>query len=165
MKMLSKSDELKHFGIPGMRWGVRKGPNRVNIGKKPGAASEWLKEAGQLTKNNLRHPILADRANRASIAAEKTLGSKLRRSLVVQNTKDLKDVNARLDKAIAQKKAEKEHMKTILKKYDVQIKKYMADMDDTPAGEKAWNEAKKLRAQMGTNAVQRFFNANLASRK
>lgn len=84
-KVYVRQAELKHFGVMGMKWGKRKAQ-----------AKEWLREAATATKNSITNPGKSDQANRESIAAEKTLGGKLRRSLLVQNTKDLKDVNARV---------------------------------------------------------------------
>lgn len=66
-------------------------------------ADSWLKEAGKLTWSSVRHPIIADRANRESIATG-DLSSKLRRSLLFQNTKEAKDVNRRIDAALKAKR-------------------------------------------------------------
>jgi hypothetical protein len=66
-------------------------------------ADYWLKEAGKATLSNIRHPIITGKANRESIATG-NLSSQLRRSLGYQNTKDLKDVNRRIDAALKAKR-------------------------------------------------------------
>jgi hypothetical protein len=131
---------LAHFGIKGMHWGVRR--KLIDIGRsdgaqKPGnsiyrtgkAVSDWGKEAGKLTKNNYRHPFLTSKAARASLKSD-TIGNRLRRTMVYQNTKNLRDINKRTDKLVAQKaaqralkKAEKAKMKDIKTQYR---KEYMA---------------------------------------
>jgi hypothetical protein len=68
-----------------------------------GWAHSWLKEAGKMQVSSLRHPIITSKANRAS-KKEGTLGSKLRRGLVYQNTTDLRDVNRRIDELLNNKK-------------------------------------------------------------
>lgn len=63
----------------------------------------WFKEAGKLMKNQYAHPILTERADRASKKAD-TFGNRLRRNTIYQNTKDLKDVNSRIEKMLADKR-------------------------------------------------------------
>lgn len=78
-------NDLKHYGRIGMKWG-----------KRTARAGGWLKEAGKLSKSSVTNPFLSDRANKESIATG-NLKTKLRRSLLYQNTKELKDVNARIE--------------------------------------------------------------------
>ena len=94
MKMISEN-ELAHVGVLGMKWGKRKGK------------SSWLKEAGKVTKNNLLHPIITDKADRESKKAG-SFKDNVRRTLAYQSTKDLKDINSRVDKILADKKKMKD---------------------------------------------------------
>jgi len=59
-------------------------------------ADSWLKEAGKLFVSNNRHPMIARMANEESIRTG-DLKTQLRRRLIVQNTKELKDVNQRIE--------------------------------------------------------------------
>ena len=99
MRYESQTD-LKHYGVLGMKWG-----------KRTAAVKNWGKEAGKLTVNSYKHPILSDRANKESIKADPSIKSRLRRTMVYQNTKDIKDVNQRLDKMLADKAARKAQLK------------------------------------------------------
>lgn len=56
----STSEILEHYGVKGMKWGLRKL-------KKIGVAyGKWETAARKATLNNYRHPILSDRAQRAA---------------------------------------------------------------------------------------------------
>ena len=66
----------------------------------------WLAEAGKLTINQYTHPIITERADRASKNAD-TLGNMIRRDTLYQNTNDLRDVNRRIYKEIMDSKAPK----------------------------------------------------------
>jgi len=115
---------LAHFGVLGMKWGVHR--TATQLGK---SAGNWGKEAGKMIKSNYTHPIITSRANRESKKAD-TMGNRVRRTLVYQNTKDLKDINKRIDTMVAEKaaqralnKAEKAKVKEIKDQYR---KEYMA---------------------------------------
>lgn len=89
-------EPLIHWGVPGMKWGVRKA-----------RAKTWLKEAGKVTKNSLLHPNITNKANADSIRATKSKKELLRRTLAYQSTKDLKDVNRRVDAYLKKQKNKK----------------------------------------------------------
>ena len=84
-------DVLAHYGVPGMKWGHRKA-----------AGDSWLREAGKITVSTYKHPILTKKANRESIRTEGTK-TKLRRKFGYQNTKELKDVNDRINAKVAER--------------------------------------------------------------
>lgn len=92
---------LSHFGVPGMKWGVRKAAS---------AAGRYAKEAGKLTKNSYVHPILTKKAASASISKDK-LGTRLRRTTIANTTKELADINQRVDKAVQQRAQQKAQQK------------------------------------------------------
>lgn len=84
--------ELRHFGVKGMKWGVRK------------AVGEYASAVGQGVKDSYAHPILSDRAFKESVAASGSTKTKARRLLVYSKTSEIKDMNARTAKLIAAKK-------------------------------------------------------------
>lgn len=102
-------ETLYHYGVLGMHWGKRGGTGahvsdsakHLQSGKNK--VTDWLKEAGKLKLSDLRHPIITKKANLSSIKAD-TWPNKFRRTLVYQNTKDLKDVNQRVETLLAEKK-------------------------------------------------------------
>ena len=107
---------LSHFGVPGMKCGVRKAAS---------AAGRYAKEAGKLTKNSYVHPILTTKAASASISKDK-LGTRLRRTTIANTTKELADINQRVDKAVqqrAQQKAAKKQAKAKAKVEKILAKK------------------------------------------
>ena len=106
-KNVQPSDKyLSHVGVMGMKWGVRRGAQRLG---------NWTKEAGKMTKNNFKHPFLTTKANRESLKAD-TTGNKVRRTMVYQNTKDLKDINSRVNKMVT--KLNNKKISTIQKDID-----------------------------------------------
>lgn len=90
MRYESQTD-LKHYGVLGMKWGKRKA-----------AAGAYVRESGKMIKESLKHPILSNKANKESIAAD-PLKTRLRRSSLYQTTKEIHDVNQRLNKMLADK--------------------------------------------------------------
>ena len=96
--------ELQHHGIKGMKWGVRRSQAVLDRAAGRKSSTSWEKEAKKMTINNLKHPILTNKADRESKAAD-SFGNRLRRNTLYQNTKDLQDVNARFEKLLSQKQA------------------------------------------------------------
>ena len=107
---MSNQKYLSHYGILGMKWGVRRqpGPDGL-VGKSRGQAiKEWGSEAGKLTKTNLRHPGIVAKAKEESINAEPTFRNRLRRTMLYENTDNIKDVNARVAVKLKIQKEKKE---------------------------------------------------------
>lgn len=85
---------LKHYGVLGMHWGVRK-------------AEDYGRAVGKTAVNSYVHPILTRRANNQSIASEKTIGARARRRMLYSKTSELQDLNSRTANLVEEKKAAK----------------------------------------------------------
>jgi len=102
-----KDDDLLHYGIPGMKWGRRRGKGisaKVKRGKS--IAGSFLREAGKANINTLKHPILSSRALNDSLSAD-TVSNVMRRKLLYSTTSELRDVNRRTDILVKQNRMAK----------------------------------------------------------
>jgi len=83
-------DELYHYGVKGMRWGVRR----------------YGRAVGEATKLSLRHPNLTDRAFRESMAGQ-SRKTNFRRSYGWSTTREIERMNSRTKQLVSEKKAKK----------------------------------------------------------
>ena len=91
---------LSHFGVPGMKWGVRKAAKAVG---------RYAKETGKLNINAYAHPILTRKALYKELRSD-SFGKGLRKSLIGRSTKEMAALNndvAKMQKQKAQQKQAK----------------------------------------------------------
>ena len=91
---------LSHFGVPGMKWGVRKAAKAVG---------RYAKETGKLNINAYAHPILTRKALYKELGSD-SFGKGLRKSLIGRSTKEMAALNndvAKMQKQKAQQKQAK----------------------------------------------------------
>lgn len=108
------NDEIKHYGVLGMRWGHRKGGStsiRSKISTMKNKAIENEKATRQMNKDMLLHPV-------HSTAAQLSLLRKNpRKALFGMDTEAIKELNAdvknRIDKEMEKKKFIKDYRKQI----------------------------------------------------
>ena len=98
---------LKHFGVPGMKWGKRKGPSERTLARRADNKKNggYVKNYGKALKNQILHPIRSTVA--ASELAKKTgVGATFRRNVTGFHSKnELRTFNQSVDKMIKDKKS------------------------------------------------------------
>lgn len=123
---------LSHYGVPGMRWGHRRaaqvvGKAAITARKKiigaGKAIGERAKLAGEFQKNSFLHPIASNKAVRDA-SVNDSIGKQIRRSYV-QTNKELRDINARVNKILEPQRLAKQKMKDVKAKYS---EEYMSQM-------------------------------------
>jgi hypothetical protein len=66
--------------------------------------TNWFKEANKASTNSSLHRSITKQANKESIRSEKSMATRMRRRALFQNTKELSDVNSRIDQMLAEKR-------------------------------------------------------------
>lgn len=98
---------LRHFGVPGMKWGKRKGPSERTLARRADNKKNggYVKNYGKALKNQILHPIRSTVA--ASELAKKTgAGATFRRNVTGFHSKnELRAFNQSVDKMIKDKKS------------------------------------------------------------
>jgi len=108
---------LSHFGVPGMKWGVRRAANGVR---------NQIGEAYKMQRNSLMHPFVTQKATYDSLK-KGNIKTNIRRTMIFQKTSEIKDINDRVKSILANK----QKIKDIKTQYR---KEYMA-------GEKSFGKA------------------------
>lgn len=111
MKFFSEEQELMHFGVRGMRWGMRKAVYKTAKGlQRAGkAVGNRVKETARTTKNSNLHPIQYTKAAYASLGKDAAShpGRMFRRMLIGQKTSEMRDINDLVDRYRKAKKKAK----------------------------------------------------------
>lgn len=94
-------EALLHYGVKGMKWGVRKASRAVKNN---------IKASGRTTANSLRHPIETQKA-RVRFNKGAPLKTKLRRNMVGYTTKELNAFNKDVAKSVSASKKMKRKKK------------------------------------------------------
>ena len=91
---MQSNEELKHYGVLGMKWGVRKAVlNYAN----------YSQERAKFLKKSITNPRLTAKANAQSISND-TRKNQIRRTILGSYTlNDMKDINKRVDSLIKEK--------------------------------------------------------------
>lgn len=84
---------LAHYGVKGMKWGVRKAVD---------TAGNRIRTTAKYQANSLRNPFLTSRATRESMKTG-SAGTQARRALVYQKTSEVADINKRVDRLRSEK--------------------------------------------------------------
>jgi len=98
---------LKHFGVPGMKWGKRKGPSERTLARRADNKKNggYAKNYGRALKNQILHPIRSTVAL-GKLANDTGVGSTFRRNATgIYTKKELRAFNQSVDKMIADKKS------------------------------------------------------------
>ncbi len=101
--MNEQNNSLQHYGVPGMKWGVRKAVKIGNtLNKGINNARKRNMETSKYAINKAFHPILSAKADVASMRGQ-SLGTKMRRSMLYQKTEEVRDINKRVESLIQQR--------------------------------------------------------------
>ena len=84
---------LSHYGVPGMKWGIRRAASAVG---------RYAKETVKLNKNAYVHPILTRKALLKE-AGKGSLGTAIRKGVIGRSTKELESLNKDVAKMQKQK--------------------------------------------------------------
>ena len=96
---MNEEELLLHYGVKGMKWGVRRARNRV--GSVTRSAKEYAKVAGTTSKNSFKNPIASDKAS-LQLMKERP------KTALYINKDDLKRLNQLTAENVAAKKARKD---------------------------------------------------------
>ena len=97
---------LRHFGVPGMKWGKRKGPSERTLARRADNKKYggYLKNYGKSIKNSILHPIRSTVAS-ARLTQQTGSADAIRRKATGFHTKkELRILNQSVDKMIKDKK-------------------------------------------------------------
>ena len=95
---MTQEEFLLHYGVKGMKWGVRKAAS---------GAGRYAKALGGNVALNVRHPILNNRAINANFKSSKTAAQKARKLTIGYKTKEIESINAKVKSQVAAKKSAK----------------------------------------------------------
>jgi hypothetical protein len=126
---MTQEEFLLHYGVKGMKWGVRKAAS---------GAGRYAKALGTNVALNVTHPVINNRAINANFKSSKTAAQKARKRAIGYSTKEIEGINAKVKSQVAAKKREKKEnakAKQLEKKEnewartqpDALLKKYAAD--------------------------------------
>lgn len=100
---MNEEELLLHYGVKGMKWGVRRARNRV--GSVTRGVKDYAKVAGTTSKNSIKNPIASDKAS-LQLLKERP------RTALYRNKDDLKRLNQLTAENVAAKKAKREASKS-----------------------------------------------------